>query len=274
MKMDLKPKHVIAIIVALITGICSIAASYVAGKNTGETNVRNEIGNILVENNIATDYTSLNDTIVKLVDANSNLNKKYADVQKDNAMLEEQKKNLSEENQRLKDQIDSIEGNSVSGHQSFDSDLRLKENTNDAITTPTPNTEVSPNLPVRIEDITILGKKPYIGDGIKDSYGNVYPHSLNIGGKDSCELALQGKYSEMNFGLSYYYFSTASNGKTKVMLEIYGDDRLIWSSDWVSYKSKMQEYTIDVSGIDILKLETDGGGNFSGLVLSSLTFTP
>lgn len=272
MKMDLKPKYTIAIIVALITGICSIVASYVAGKNTGETNVKNEIGNILVKNNIATDYTSLNDTIAKLVDANSNLNKKYADVQKDNAILEEQKKNLSEENQRLKDQIYSSEVQYVSGHQSFDSDVRLKENTNDETTTP--STEISPNLPVRIEDITILGKKPYIGDGIKDSYGNVYPHSLNIGGKDSCELALQGKYSEMNFGLSYYYFSTASNGKTKVMLEIYGDDRLIWSSDWVSYKSKMQEYTIDVSGIDILKLETDGGGNFSGLVLSSLTFTP
>lgn len=274
MKMDLKPKHAIAIIVALITGICSIAASYVAGKNTGETNVRNEIGNILVENNIATDYTSLNDTIVKLVDANGNLNKSNADLQKDNAILEEQKKVLSEKNLELESEISRLKSITSVSPVSTDSDMATIPSQPDA--KDPSNQPIRDTHPVQASSVHIVSHEGYSTVSRKDTFGNSYPEMISLAANHGyVEYHTEGKFNKFTCMVAP---KTGVNSISR-KINVYCDDLKIYTSpDWISYKTEPHEITVDIEGARIVKIECipddSTSSYYTGLILGDLTFYP
>ncbi|MBI2195401.1 MAG: NPCBM/NEW2 domain-containing protein [Planctomycetes bacterium] len=45
-----------------------------------------------------------------------------------------------------------------------------------------------------------------------------------------------------------------------IQFRVVGDGRRLWSSDWIQWNTKTQPVEVDVTGVEVLKLEVDGGG--------------
>lgn len=94
------------------------------------------------------------------------------------------------------------------------------------------------------------------GTGVKDNLGNEHQNYLRIYDYNSkstyVTFYLGGKYSKFA-GLCAPFFNDRANNKTTVF-EIYGDDKLLFTSTALTKGVAPQEFSVDVTGVTYLKI--------------------
>lgn len=110
-------------------------------------------------------------------------------------------------------------------------------------------------------------------DGKKDNEGNVYNNGLHFkllgagtgatyGLSAYQEYILDGKYRKFQ-GRFVLDYNSRSNNWANATLYVYGDDRLIYQSKPMQKGVRPIDFTIDVSGVNKLKIEVRNDSNFN-----------
>ena len=108
-------------------------------------------------------------------------------------------------------------------------------------------------------------KPVYTGGTVRDNMGNEYAHGIHIDGWDSgvyyYEIRLDGLYTtfsgvcacpEKSATIIDYVYDTSK--KNTKYFEVYGDGKLLFTSATMRYDYEPQEFSIDVTGVQVLKI--------------------
>lgn len=91
----------------------------------------------------------------------------------------------------------------------------------------------------------------------KDNLGNVYSNGIvydNGRGSNNTEYLLNGRYSKFN-GKIILLYDERSSERNSVIFNIYGDNKLLYTSKEVKAGVMPQNFNIDVNGVTKLKIE-------------------
>lgn len=102
----------------------------------------------------------------------------------------------------------------------------------------------------------------------KDNLGNQYARSYELGGYGTVNTNL---YATYYLGGNYSTFSGVCavpfNNRdldSSSYFEVYGDDVLLFTSDVMTHGSLIQPFSIDISGVTVLKISYPDGGGMLG----------
>lgn len=132
--------------------------------------------------------------------------------------------------------------------------------------------EYSAYLSVYITDLDYMSinGKLHINEEYKDNTGTVHDHSFYIDAANPnpywADYYISGKYKSFSGTVGCSYENR--NSKETKYFEIYGDDKLLYTSPEMSAQSIPQSFTVDISGITILRIcypATEGNNKIASI---------
>ena len=127
--------------------------------------------------------------------------------------------------------------------------------------------ELKENCFVKVVDLTTI--KPYVTGYFSldvgsetDIFGNSYPSALlgymEPSDDTSNTYLIDQKYSILTATVAVY--TNCKSDKGNASIQIYGDDRLLWSDNQIKKGAKSYDIEVDVSGVTDLKIVMHGWG--------------
>lgn len=134
-----------------------------------------------------------------------------------------------------------------------------------------------------VKAIALNTMEPYVTgyfslpfESATDIFGNSYSSALLGYMEPSDDVSntylLDQKYSILTATVAVYTNSKSDKGSASI--QIYGDDRLIWSDNQIRKGAKPYDIEVDISGITDLKIEMHGWGTSNGSGLRVLLGNP
>lgn len=120
--------------------------------------------------------------------------------------------------------------------------------------------------PVNLTDLEIVGYGDDYQNGeenvkknetLKDNYGNSYNTSMSIGYQGSISWKLGGEYEKFDGVIACPEGYSSGFTTSDVTVRIYGDDQILYTSSPSGPESAPQEFNVNVSGYDTLRVEWD-----------------
>lgn len=96
---------------------------------------------------------------------------------------------------------------------------------------------------------------------VKDNTGTVHTDAFKLSSKNSvnsghwCEYLINGEYSRIS-GTAFISYDQRNIYSSNSVLRIYGDDKLLYTSDYFTSGSVPQSFSVDLTGVDKLKVQS------------------
>ena len=92
-----------------------------------------------------------------------------------------------------------------------------------------------------------------------------YERGFGVRAPSAMEFSLKGKFSRLRteYGIDFEGADKVTGERAKaewLQFRVFGDERRLWSSEWIDWKANTAPVEIDISDVDVLRLEVDGGG--------------
>ncbi|CVI72289.1 Ribonuclease Y [Clostridiales bacterium CHKCI001] len=270
------------IIIALITGVCSIVAGYFGGKEHTEKELEQQMNLAAKEMNITiSSDKNIEDTFIKIFDNYRELDSQYSSLENNYDSLKEKNDELTSNYSSLKKQYSDLEQENTSlkeQQSTLEEELKnLKESSANTNEQPSDDTPQNPNSSgVQLTTLTPVNKSYW---------------SINEGGlEDSLEM----DYSEAKSyivtqysGYGEYYINKQYKTLTGTIaahsdmgeratssVSIYGDDALIQTFSSINRKTERFSFSVDISSAKFLKIvvQQEGGyGQNNSVLLTDFT---
>lgn len=137
-------------------------------------------------------------------------------------------------------------------------------------------------IPDKLSTLNIFEKNDNVKyDGcVKDRLENEYTDAFRLISKrwDTdgwFEYYINGKYTKMNGTIAHYYYTGDYVSNGEICLEIYADNNLVYTSEWITTKTQPIEFSVDLTGVSYIKfkcVEKETSINVTGpaLILDSV----
>ena len=271
------------IIIALITGVCSIVAGYFGGKEHTEKELEQQMNLAAKEMNITiSSDKNIEDTFIKIFDNYRELDSQYSSLENDYDSLKEKNDELTSNYSSLKKQYSDLEQENTSlkeQQSTLEEELKnLKESSANTNEQPSDDTPQNPNSSgVQLTTLTPVNKSYWsINEGgLEDSLGMDYSQSKSY-------IVAEIRSSIIGYGEYYinrqYKTLTGTIAAHSDMgelatssISIYGDDVLIQTFSSISRKTERFSFSVDISNVKFLKIIAQQESNHSDFCSVLLT---
>lgn len=120
--------------------------------------------------------------------------------------------------------------------------------------------EIENRKPVLLSELTPINGGLGWNDGTPtDTFGNTYSTTLNYDiWNGEVEYRLYGEYSTFSFAIAPYK-DLPEEERVAGHIHIWADDQILFSSPNITRKTDYAEYSLDVTGVEYLKISITGG---------------
>lgn len=121
-------------------------------------------------------------------------------------------------------------------------------------------TQINDKMPISLLELTTRSKDSSISlrnNSFKDADGNQYEKGITLysygQGSYNCTYNLNGNYKKLK--AKYGVCAANSSNDVSAYIKIYGDDKLLYTSNAIRWDSLPQELDVNISGVQMLKIE-------------------